>query len=245
MVRMISMLAAGALAFGATALAQTSGPDPAPSLPPGLAVHAQLDHALDSKKAKIGDSVVARTTEDVKEDGRVVLPKGSKVTGHVTQAKARSKGDNNSTLALAFDRAEPKSGQQMPIEVNLQALAAPPAPVAPIGGRDLEAAGNPNTSSGMPNRSSGGMAGTSTRPATPPPTSQPIENPPSGGELDSAAANAPMKDNAHGVYGLDGLSLEAASASSPQSAVIVSSGKSVRLDGGTRLLLVTLANQAN
>ena len=54
-----------------------------------------------------------------------------------------------------------------------------------------------------------------------------------------------MKDNAHGVYGLDGLSLEAASASSPQSAVIVSSGKSVRLDGGTRLLLVTLANQAN
>ena len=245
MVRMISVLAAGMLALGAVAAAQTSDSEKsaAPGLPPGMAIRAELDHPLDSKKAKVGESVVARTTEDVKEDGKVVLPKGSKVTGHVIQASARSKGDNNSRLALAFDRAQPKGGQEMPLEVNLQALAAAPEPAAPIGGRDLEAAGSPNSATGMPNRS-GGMsgAGTSNRPPTP--TPQPPDSiPTGGGSMDSRGASGPIKSDAHGVIGLDGLSLEAA-ANSPQNSVIVSSGKSVHLDGGTRLLLVTQA-QAN
>ena len=241
MLRMISALSAAVLALGTMAAAQTNETEKsaATGLPPGMAIRAELDHSLDSKKAKIGDSVAARASEDVKEDGRVVLPRGSRLTGHVTQASARSKGDNNSRLAVAFDRAELKGGQEMPLEVNLQALAAA---AAPIGGQDLQAAAGPDLSSGMPNRGGGmpGAGGSSGKTANPAPRS--ADNTPIGGGMDSREASGPIKADAHGVFGLGGLSLDAAPANSPQSTVIVSSGKSVHLDSGTRLLLVTQAN---
>src|SRR5262245_31690780 len=79
----------------------------------GTAVRAELDKSLDSKKAKTGDEITARTTEAVKEDGKVVLPKGTKLMGRVTRASARGKGDSDSTLGVQFDRAELKAGQEM------------------------------------------------------------------------------------------------------------------------------------
>src|SRR5262245_32635266 len=70
------------------------------SQPSATAINAELYKSLDSKKARVGDAVIARTTEAIKEDGKVVLPKGTKLTGHVTRASARSKGDSDSTLAV-------------------------------------------------------------------------------------------------------------------------------------------------
>jgi len=249
MVRMISVLAAGMLALGAVAAAQTSDSEKSaiPGLPPGMAIRAELDHPLDSKKAKVGESVVARTTEDVKEDGKVVLPKGSKVTGHVIQASARSKGDNNSTLALRFDRVEVKGGhEEMPLDVNLEALAPPPA-AAPIGGEDLEGMGNSGSSSGMPNRG-GGMPGAGTgsagRTTTTTPMPRNTDSPPPGPPADPGSSSGTLiRQGSHGVYGLEGLSLETAAAGSGQGAVIVSAGKSVHLDGGTRMLLLTAGDK--
>src|SRR5262249_12002517 len=77
----------------------------------------------------------------VKEDGKVVLPKGTKLLGHVTRASARSKGDSDSTLALQFDRAQLKGGQEITVQLSVQAMAAAPG-VAPIGGEDLQGMGN-------------------------------------------------------------------------------------------------------
>ena len=71
----------------------------------GTTVNAVLQTPVDSKKAKSGDRVDARTTEAVTSDGKTVLPKRTKLVGHVTRASARAKGDAESTLAIAFDRA--------------------------------------------------------------------------------------------------------------------------------------------
>ena len=242
---MIMAVVAAALTFCGTArAAQTGGSEKkeGPALPAGIAINAVLERSLDSKKAKLGESIVARTTEDAKDGGRVVLPKGSKVTGHVTQSSARSKGDNNSTLVLQFDRAETKGGQEVPLDVNLQALAAAPA-AAPIGGQDLEGIGNAGSQSGTGTRGGGmpGTGGSSGRTTTPVPRTSP-DSTTTVPQADSGGSSGTIRASSRGVYGLEGVSLETGAANSGPSAVIVSTGKSVHLDSGTRLLLVTQGN---
>src|SRR5262249_26435743 len=95
--------------------------------------NATLEQSLDSKKLKVGDPVKARVTEDVRIDNNTVIPKGSKLVGHVTQVSARSKGDADSSLAVVFEKAELKGKQEVPIRATLQAVAAAPAPAVPAG----------------------------------------------------------------------------------------------------------------
>ena len=53
---------------------------------------------------------------------KVVLPKGSRVMGKVTQAQGRAKGQDESVLGLAFDSAVLKDGTQVPISFTIQAV---------------------------------------------------------------------------------------------------------------------------
>lgn len=90
----------------------------------GTKFEAALDQSLDANKNKVGDKVTAHTVDAVKSGDKVVLPKNTKLVGHVTEVKAKSKDDANSTLGIVFDHAELKGGQQMPVHLGIQALAA-------------------------------------------------------------------------------------------------------------------------
>jgi len=81
------------------------------SLATGTAFNAALSSPIDSKKCKPGDPVNAHSTEAVKSEGKTVIPKGSKLVGHVTQASARGKGESESSLGIVFDKAILKNGQ--------------------------------------------------------------------------------------------------------------------------------------
>src|SRR5712692_6657385 len=83
---------ANSVATTATSATAQTGQNNA-SLANGTAFNAALNAPVDSKKAKPGDPVSAHSTEPVKSDGKTVLPKGTKLLGHVTQASARGKGD--------------------------------------------------------------------------------------------------------------------------------------------------------
>src|SRR5438552_14443616 len=89
----------------------------------GTTLQAELTKSLDAKKAKPGDEVTAKVTQDVKSNGQVVIHKGSKLVGHVTEAKARSQGESESRLGIAFDRAVLKDGQEIGFNAVVQALA--------------------------------------------------------------------------------------------------------------------------
>jgi len=238
---------------------QAQGP-----LAAGMAINAELDRSLDSKKAKVGDAVTARTTEAIKEDGKVVIPKGTKLAGRVIRASARSRGDSDSTLGLQFDRAELKSGQEMALQVNIQAMSAPPG-VTPIGGDDLQGMGNGQPSAGTSNRGAmsgpvGGAASgaASTVPRTTESATGAVNSTvnsttnAAGGVAGRAGATATgglntsgqLAANSRGVFGLGGLTLSSEASDGASGAVIVSSGKSVRLDSGTRLLLVAQVTTA-
>src|SRR6202140_1099617 len=90
----------------------------------GSTVQAELSKPVDVRKNKPGAEVIAKTTEHVKSDGKVVLPKGSKIVGKVTQAQARAKGQDESQLGIAFDHAILKDGTQMPVSFAIQAVGS-------------------------------------------------------------------------------------------------------------------------
>jgi hypothetical protein len=216
--------------------------EPLTALPSGAPLSAELDSSLDSKKAKVGDQVTAHTTEALKSNGTVVLPKNVKLFGHITQSSARSKGDPSSALAILFDKAVIKKGQEIPLKVVIQAIAAPPhysADSSP----DLNsmppgtaaAQGSPMGGSRSP---AGGAPSTPSRPSD---SSNPADNrnsaDPSTGGLDQAGR---LTSSSRGVIGLPGLHLATDETSAEKGSLITTSEKSVRLESGVKLLLLSL-----
>ena len=245
MIRAAMAVLVGAMfAAGAAAQTQTSAQTPATSstsaqveagtatLPSGTAVNAELNSSVDSKKAKVGDKVEAHTTEEIRYAGKTIVPKGAKLEGHVTEATARSKGDSGSTLAIQFDKAILKKGEEIPLNVAILAIAAPHSWISPAGhrehGSDSRGGGSAPTANGSP------MGSSHTPTATPGTPNYPGA---ADGTMGSNGA-AQLSAKSRGVYGLNDLKLMATSSSAGQATVITSSGKNVRLDGGTRLLLV-------
>lgn len=218
------------------------------SLAAGTAINAELEKSLDSKKAKVGDAVTARTTQEVTADGKPVLPKGTKLVGRVTEATARGKGDSTSTLAVQFDHAELKGGQQVQLQAQVQAIAAAPA-APPMGSSGTDNMGQPASSNpgysnrgNMPGGASSGAA--STVPRTNQGVGAPIGADNSGAvTADAGGTNSAgeLKATSRGVFGINGLTMEPGQSSSGASPVISSAGKAVHLDGGIRLLLMTQA----
>src|SRR5258708_8358685 len=95
------------------------------ALSSGTTLQAELTKPVDAKKAKSGDEVTAKLTQDVKADGKVVMHKGTKLVGHVTEAQAKSKENAESKVAVVFDKSVLKGGQEMSFSGVIQALAPP------------------------------------------------------------------------------------------------------------------------
>lgn len=204
----------------------------APQMPSGPAVNAELNSTVDSKKVKSGDKVEAHTTEAMDYDGKTVVPKGTKLEGHITEATARSKGDKDSTLAIQFDKAIPKKGEEIPLNVEILAVAAPQQiSFGGTPGPGNEPATAPAAAQGSPMGASRSQASQNQTPS--------MQTP--GAPMDAqngSSGNGQLPANSRGVYGLKGLKLMMNATKTSQSTVITSDGKNVRLDSGTRLLLV-------
>ncbi|MGA7447506.1 MAG: carboxypeptidase-like regulatory domain-containing protein [Terriglobales bacterium] len=84
--------------------------------------------ALDSRKMKAGEEVVMKTIGDEHRSDGTVIPHGTKVIGHVTEAKARAGGDPESSLGIAFDRVELKDGKTLAIAGVIWAVGPAPEP---------------------------------------------------------------------------------------------------------------------
>jgi len=94
---------------------------------------AVLSKSIDAKKAKVGDEVTAKTMADATTSAGTKIPKNTKLVGHVTEAKAKSKGEAQSTLGFVFDKAVLKSGQEVPLHAVVQAVEAAPQPALNTG----------------------------------------------------------------------------------------------------------------
>jgi len=86
-----------------------------------------LAAALDSKKTKPGEEVVIKTVGDERLSDGTLIPHGTKVIGHVTEAKSRAGGDAESSLGIAFDKVELKD-KTLAITAVMRAVGPAPEP---------------------------------------------------------------------------------------------------------------------
>lgn len=171
----------------------------------------RLEKSIDSKKLKEGDTVVCRTITPIHSRSGFMIPTGSKVIGHVTQASARSKGDPDSALAIAFDKIELGKGEEIPMKGTLQAVAPS------LGGPFLDTSAQ--QSSMGSNTSGRGSSNGSAPPAT---SSVQVAGPNSGTPI--------LRPDSQGVLGMKHLQMSS-------DGVLNAEGKEVKLEGGTQIMV--------
>jgi hypothetical protein len=231
-------------------------------IPSGTKVPAVLDKSIDSRKCKQGDEVVAKTTSDVMSNGKVIIPRNSKLIGHVTEASATANGQSDSKLGIVFDKAMLRNGETVPMQARVQALAAPAVSAAssmsddsmaaaPMGGGSTATSGRAGggglgstvggvtntvgSTAGAVGSTAGNVAGSagSTVDSTTGATVGAVGRTAGG----TASATGALSGNSTGVIGLKNLQLNSDASNATNGSVITSPGKNVKLDSGSRLVL--------
>jgi hypothetical protein len=204
-----------------------------PRIAPGSVIPVQLTKTIDAKKAKPGDEVVAKVTMDLKANsGEVIVPKDTKVVGHVTEAQARSKEQKESQVGIAFDHAVLKDGD-VNLPMSIQAVIAPPSNNENNGGgndQGAPAGGGATAKSPMGAGRSGSTGGSG---QAQPPTAAPNAG---TGAQQPGNARPQITGNTQGVVGIDNLKLEAGQ-NATQGSVLTSEKNNVKVESGTMLLL--------
>lgn len=74
------------------------------TLPVGTELDVRLQTALSSETNQVEDRFEATTAVDVRENGRVLIPAGSRVRGVVTDVRKAGRLDRKGSLSLSFDQ---------------------------------------------------------------------------------------------------------------------------------------------
>jgi len=216
-------------------------------------LHAELTKPIDAGKAKPGDEVSAKLTQDYKSEGKVVFHKGSKLKGHVTEAQGHTKDHAESRLGVVFDKVQAKGGEEASVQAAVQALAPPvqgavssaaeeslsaPSMAAGSGGGRSGggllggvAGGATSTVSGAAGgagNAAGGLAGG---------VSSNVDQKVSGAAGTGLSAQGTLTNASRGAIALQGLSLSSVTGATAQASVISSATRTVKLESGTQMLL--------
>jgi hypothetical protein len=205
-------------------------------------VNAALTKSVDAKKAKEGDAVEAKTSSAVKTAGGADLPKGTKLVGHVSQAKARAKGSETSTVGIVFDKAVLKNGQELPFHALIMAAAVPQnATISSDSG--METGMNSGMSSGADQRGASPLGGVTN-------TAGGVVNgagraagglttgaSETAGSLGNTATSQTGASVNGSVRGLPGVTLDATASNSTNGTVFMSNSQNIKLESGTLLIL--------
>lgn len=225
--------------------ASTAEQQPAPAaaagspLQTGSLIYAELSKSIDSKKAKVGDPVVAKVTQAVLSHGKIAIPRNTKIIGHLTAAKARTKDQPQAQLGIAFDRAELKDGSQVPLtSATIQALASAFAQDPSAANMANGPAGTADASTMPGSRPGGNMGGMSSPMGG---SSYPANT--GTGTADGTAGTgtampspaAQLNANSRGVTGMPGVKLEP----QPQGGLVSVDGRNLKLDSGAQMVLRT------
>jgi hypothetical protein len=89
------------------------------SVPAGTALQVEFSSELSSATGQVGQEVTARVVSDHAQDGRVVIPSGSLLSGSVTEAVSLKKIGGRAKLAVEFTTLELPSGESLPVQVAL------------------------------------------------------------------------------------------------------------------------------
>jgi hypothetical protein len=211
-------------------------------------VNGELVGKLDSKTAKSGDTVVVKTSEAFRTSEGVVVPKGSRLVGHVTEVQAHGSGSQDSHLGIAFDRAEVKGGQSVAMQTVIESVAPPANAVSANASMDSDGVGTLGGAHAMGSgHSGGGLLGGTT--ATTAGVGSNLGHT-VGGSVGAANGLASASTAGNGLNGAAGATgslaahataipgvMLAGAATASTSGVLSASKHNVHLDSGTQMTL--------
>ncbi|HEY9871296.1 MAG TPA: hypothetical protein V6D08_19205, partial [Candidatus Obscuribacterales bacterium] len=87
-------------------------------VPAGMVLPLTLTSSITTEVARAGDRVEAKVSEDVSL-GDTYIPKGTLVTGHITEAKAGDKMAKSGVLGIKFNKIKTPDGTESPITARL------------------------------------------------------------------------------------------------------------------------------
>jgi hypothetical protein len=132
------------------------------NLDSGTRLSGELQSAVDVRRAKVGDQVLLKTTQAIKSQGHTVVPKGSRLVGHVTEVAQRGKGNGESRIGILFDRLE-QGSLDVPIAAAISSITSGSASARSNNGdlfdSDMSGQGSARSSSSARTSSGGGNNG--------------------------------------------------------------------------------------
>ena len=81
------------------------GPTPI-VVPAGTAVRVRLDGAIDTRRNRAGDRFSATLVVPIVSGDRVVVPRGTRFTGHIAESRPSGRFKGRAVLALSLDSME-------------------------------------------------------------------------------------------------------------------------------------------
>jgi len=228
------------------------------NLQSGTQLAAQLENTLDARHAKAGDRVVMKTTQAVKQNGEVVVPKGSRLIGHITGVQQRTRSDNESVIGIAFDRLQ-KGSMDMPIAATIVSITQAHARTQSSASDDLfgsqtmtNSSSRSSTSASSGQRGGGGLLGGvgNSVGGTLNPTTSTAGNVAGSattavGSTVGATTNATANNNGNLGGTLRGLQItQSGNASAAGGSTLSLTGSNLRLESGTTFNL-SVSNTAN
>ena len=233
----------------------------------GSEMNATLTKPVDARRSKAGDEVTATLAQDTQNGGQVLLHRGTKLVGHVSEVQPRGRrtdsanasgsGSSESRLGIVFDKAILEDGREVPFNATIQAIAATEA-AASGNARGIETAASGSTlgsgraSGGGPFGGGGivggvtGTAGAALGGATnvgaglggAATSSVGSASRPSVGAVGGLSAAGRLMPGSRGVFGVSGVDIASAAGGHAQGSVLTSRTGNVGLERGTQLLLV-------
>ena len=201
----------------------------------GTNLEAKLLSTLDAKKAAVGDEVVLETTKSVKQDGEVILPRGSKLIGRITEVKRKSKDDKSSRIGIVFEQLQ-NEAFTVPVSASIVSIAnaASSLSAGDLFSSDMSGSSRTSTRTSGSSSGGGGLLGGATGAV--------------GGVLNSTAGTVGGVTNtvgstARGTAGtlvrtVDGIQImQSGSASAGGTSTLSMENKNLRLNKGTRFQL--------
>jgi hypothetical protein len=222
-----------------------AGNPPAPVIAPlgiGTTFNANLEETLDTRKTRAGDPIAAEISEDVNYERCMILPKGTKVTGHIVRVTSGGRGRAGSAIFVMFDKAMMKDGQEVMLNAGIQALAT-----GPVASLPAETEASKNLSAGphslpVDDTTAGTAAASdalvvSTIYEAPRATLRPPMAPAPAAE-GTVGPDGLFTPESKGAFGRPDLKVYTPTSEGSHGTVLLSTRKNLHLDSGTHLLLV-------
>ncbi|MFC5860770.1 hypothetical protein ACFPT7_00530 [Acidicapsa dinghuensis] len=118
----------GSLLFSVAGIQSQAVAASAAAIPASTAIPVRFEHSIDTKHAKTGDAITAKTMQEIVLPGGQSIARGSLLTGHIVSSEAFRfdttpyAHQQSSTLSIHFDKLE-TGGTAIPVNLSVRAIA--------------------------------------------------------------------------------------------------------------------------